>query len=208
MRMQVPELPSKTEFLKGIQAFKDEERRDAMYKVATFLLQHFWGKPAEMADALGVLLLTWNQAFYRYGLFDFDLLEESIRNNLPVIEGFRRRDILSISDSDRTAVGQLFDDFLRALRIDSGKSQGKTSPVSVAKALHLLAPGFFPLWDARIARAYHCYYDWKPADRYWEFCRITKEMASSLQGYSDRTDKTIVKLIDEYNYARFTGKWI
>jgi len=53
------------EVIRGSQAFRDHERRDAMYKVATFLVDHFWGAPAEMTDALGVLLLTWNQALYR-----------------------------------------------------------------------------------------------------------------------------------------------
>jgi hypothetical protein len=26
-------------------------------------INHFWGHPADIADSLGVLLLTWNQAF-------------------------------------------------------------------------------------------------------------------------------------------------
>lgn len=55
----------------GSEAFRAYERRDAMYKVATFLVEHHWGKPGEMANALGVVLLTWNNAFYRYGSFDF-----------------------------------------------------------------------------------------------------------------------------------------
>ena len=73
-------IPSREEFINGYKKFEEYEKRDAMYKVATFLVSHFWGKPAEMADGLGVLLLTWNQAFYRYGIFDFDRLEECIEN--------------------------------------------------------------------------------------------------------------------------------
>jgi len=72
-------IPSKKEFIRGIKTFERHEKRDAMYKVATFLVLQFWGKPSEMADGLGVLLLTWNQAFYRYGSFDFDELERCIR---------------------------------------------------------------------------------------------------------------------------------
>lgn len=62
-------IPNREEFLKGCEEFEKHEKRDAMYKVATFLVFHFWGKPSDMADGLGVLLLTWNQAFYRYGIF-------------------------------------------------------------------------------------------------------------------------------------------
>ena len=47
----------------GILAFQENGRRDAMYKVAAFLVRYFRGKPSDMADGLGVLLLTWNQAF-------------------------------------------------------------------------------------------------------------------------------------------------
>jgi len=66
-----------------------------MYKVATFLVSHYWGKPSDMADGLGVLLLTWNQAFYRYGIFDFDKLEKCITDNLRKIESFRGKDIFT-----------------------------------------------------------------------------------------------------------------
>ncbi len=38
-----------------------------MCKTATFLVNEFCAHPADIADSLGVLLLIWNQAFYRYG---------------------------------------------------------------------------------------------------------------------------------------------
>ncbi len=79
----------------GSQAFRSHERRDAMYKVATFLVDHFWGAPADMADALGVLLLTWNQALYRYGSFDFASLEHVLHENLTCLGEYRAREILS-----------------------------------------------------------------------------------------------------------------
>ena len=60
-------IPTVKEFRKGVAAFQKHEKRDAIYKIATFLVRNFWGQPAKMADSLGVLLLTWNQAFYRYG---------------------------------------------------------------------------------------------------------------------------------------------
>ena len=201
-------IPNREEFLKGCEEFEKHEKRDAMYNVATFLVSHFWGKPPDMADGLGVLLLTWNQAFYRYGIFDFDKLEECITENFQKIESFRNKDISSLSNSDEDVIKDLFNKFREALQIDSGSVQGRKSPVSVAKALHLLAPKFFPLWDDKIARAYKCYYNKNPAERYVSFCKITKAIADEVKNYTSRSDKTLIKLIDEYNYSKYTQGWI
>lgn len=201
-------IPNREEFIKGCEEFEKHEKRDAMYKVATFLVSHFWGKPSDMADGLGVLLLTWNQAFYRYGIFDFDKLEECITNNFQKIENFRNRNIFSLSTSDEDDIKELFTKFLETLQIDSGKKQGTKSPVAVAKTLHLLSPNFFPLWDDKIARAYGCYYNENPAEKYVSFCKITKTIADEVRNYTSRLDKTLIKLIDEYNYSKYTQGWI
>jgi hypothetical protein len=204
------DIPSPAEFKKGYQAFQLWERRDAMYKIATFLVDHFWGSPSEMADGLGVLLLTWNQAFYRYGPFDFDRLEECMSSNLNLLQGYRERTILDHSSADDKPIRHLFQQFLTALQICEGRKEGTKSPVAVSKALHLLAPEFFPLWDVKIARAYHCRYNDRPADKYLSFLRKMKRMAEELQFVVDprETSKTFLKLIDEYNYAKFTKGWI
>lgn len=200
-------IPDREEFLKGCEEYEKRDKRDAMYKTATFLVKHFWGKPSNMADGLGVLLLTWNQAFYRYGYFDFDKLEYCIKDNLQKIEYFRNKDILSFSDSDEKDIKEIFNKFLEALKINYGKKQGTKSPVAVAKTLHLLAPNFFPIWDDKIARAYDCYYNNNPADKYLKFCKITNLIADNVKNYNN-SDKTLTKLIDEYNYSKYTQKWI
>ena len=203
-------IPSPAEFKEGYHAFQRRERRDAMYRIATFLVDHFWGSPSEMADGLGVLLLTWNQAFYRYGRFDFDRLEECIFRNLNLLQEYRERNILSYSPTDDKSIRHLFQQFLAALQICEGKKKGTRSPVAVSKALHLLAPAFFPLWDVEIARAYHCRYNYNPVDKYLTFLKRMRRMARELQLVVDpqETSKTLLKLIDEYNYAKFTKGWI
>lgn len=184
--------------------FQTHEKRDAMYRTATFLVEHFWGKPLEMSDGLGVLLLTWNQAFYRYGLFDFDALEKCIVQNQPALDSYRNRDILNYTSADDDGIRFVYGQFLEALQITEGKSAGRQSPVAVAKALHLLAPAFFPLWDDRIARVYNCRYQYIP------FMQKMQELAQILAPHVDgrNTGKTLLKLIDEYNYAKFTKAWI
>ena len=129
----------------GSKAFRSYENRDAMYKVATFLVDHYWGKPTEMADALGVLLLTWNNALYRYGLFDFSALEDVLREKMKVLKTFRDRDIRSFVDEDNEKIGELFDAFLAALKIADGKKKGTRSPVAVAKSAAIFLPPHFSL---------------------------------------------------------------
>jgi hypothetical protein len=200
--------PSEKEFLEGCRAFEKHEKRDSMYKVATFLIKHFWESPREMTDALGVLLFTWNHAFYRYGLFDYDKLENCIKDNIQKLADFRKRNILSFKKDDEEYIKELFDSFHKALQISEGKSKGKSSSVAVSKALHLLAPAFLPLWDYEIAQAYHCYYNQNPAEEYIKFCKIAKKFAEIVQDYTTTTNKTLLKQIDEYNYSKYTQEWI
>jgi hypothetical protein len=189
-------------------AFRQRERRDAMYKTATFLVDHFWGKPTEVAEGLGVLLCIWNHAFYRNGPFDYDLLEKCIARNQSVLSEFRERNILTYSRDDDSKIKLLFQEFLEALRICEGKCKGRATPVGVAKALHLLGPAYFPLWDEKIARAYDCYYTKDAAGCYLAFFRIAKETAEALASHVQVGSKSLIKLIDEYNYAKYTKGWV
>ena len=274
------------EFRRCVEEYEKHEKYDAIYKIATSFVLRFGSKSSDIADVacgLDVLLLTWNQAFYRYGIFDFDKLENCITKNFRKIENFRNRDISSLSISDEENITDLFNEFLKALQIDTlrfsdenkkkytkkqleellskwnidyGGDDLKTiygsikdnskikdaiefsetrkkyieirisdlekeiahmvpeklimrSPVGVAKALHLLAPKFFPLWDERIAKAkpYKCYYDKNPAEKYVEFCKKTKIVADEVRNYISCSDKTLLKLIDEYNYSKYKQGW-
>ncbi|MHB8360203.1 MAG: hypothetical protein ACYDAO_05135 [Thermoplasmataceae archaeon] len=195
--------------------YLEEEPRDAMYKVSTYLISNFWDNDFEVSSALGVLLLTWNSAFYRYGDIDYLLIQSSISRHKTLIDDFRRRDIWSCSETDKESIREVYRDFLNSLRCKGKKNRknsGKLSfsPVSVAKALHLLCPTFFPLWDTKIATRYECYWRSNEAsfENYWNFINISKEQIinlikdlkkpSSLEGLGE------LKLIDEYNYLRFT----
>lgn len=206
MRAEYPVDPREVQA--GSNAFRAHEKRDAIYKVSSFLVEHSWGDPSQMADALGVLLLVWNNALYRYGLFDYTTLEQTLRTNMATLTGFRTRDIETFRKEDECLIKTLFATFLDALAIAEGKSKGRRSPVGVAKALHLLAPGFFPLWDDKIAKGYQCHYSRDPIGQYLRFMTISKNMAESLRGKVDIRGSTLLKVIDEYNYAKFTKGWI
>jgi len=197
-------VPDREELLKGCQLYEQHEQRDAMYKVATFLLKNFWGNYTEMTNGLGVLLLTWNNAFYRFSPFSFDDLENCISKNFRSLDSFRQRNILSFMDDDKQIIKNLFMDFLKALQ----DRNGRQTPVGVAKALHLLGPEFFPLWDNKIAKGYGCNYTKNPGDKYLIFCEKIKSEAGVLSTYENLPEKPIIKILDEYNYSRYTNGWI
>ncbi|MBN1214494.1 MAG: hypothetical protein JXA99_03535 [Candidatus Lokiarchaeota archaeon] len=197
---------SREEFLKGIKEYEIQEPRDTVYKITLFYIQNNWDNIEEMVDALNVFLRSWNRAFYRYGKSDFKCLESIIRKNYNILKSYRDKSILSFNSKDYSIIKKLFNELLEVLKIEN-KNGIKKSPVSVSKALHLLAPNYFPLWDQSIAIEYHCYYSKNPDEKYINFCKKIKEIAENIS-YEIETKKSLVKLIDQYNYAKYTKKWI
>jgi len=131
-----------------------------------------------------------------------------VLENLEILKSFRERNVTTLSENDEQNIERIFNEFMESLQIASGKK----SPVAVVKALHLLAPNFFPLWDYQIARAYGCNYHNNPAERYIQFMKVMKEFYEQIRNYNISPkyskDKTLLKLIDEYNYSKYTKKWI
>ncbi|MEZ5357738.1 MAG: hypothetical protein R3F48_02835 [Candidatus Zixiibacteriota bacterium] len=206
--MGVEKIITPAEINKGMNAFAKNEERDGFYKTATFVVEHFWGQSSEMVDGLSVLLLTWNAAFYRFGKFDYDLLESTILGNLSLLTNFRKRDIATYNSvNDDKDIRNLFLDFLDALKITNNNGTSK-SPVAVAKALHLCAPGFFPLWDKAIANEYKCNYSEDPEQKYIAFIEIMKNISDKLKGVTLPPTTTLLKAIDEFNYSKYTKHWI
>ncbi len=202
------------EFIDGIEKFRENESRDAIYRLARFIVEEFWKNEETMSDGLAAFLLIWNNSFYRFGRFNFGNLQETISKNKNRIENFKKKNISDFSKKDAKDIKELFNQFLEALQITTNKQNkmyGRKSPVAVAKTLHILAPDFFPLWDKEIAKAYKVNYQNNPADKYIEFMDKMKKLANKVKDYDELkkySDKSLLKLIDEYNYAKFTKKWI
>lgn len=199
----------------GHKRYVENEPRDTMYEAAAQLVAISWGEPRKMASGLGVLLLTWNSNFYRYGPLDFGSLEDCIERNLEQIQHFQNRSITTFRNADKESTRRLFGDFLMSTRKLAWKSSPeKLSPVSVAKALHILSPEFFPLWDDKIAKLHGCFW-WndarKGAAKYNAFMLKAKETVEHLQEHSEEikefSDRPILKLIDEHDYS-FAKGWL
>src|SRR5216683_328566 len=102
----------------------------------------------DLAESLALLLQTWNKDFYTrylrrsFDQSDFKAIRKILKLHATELEGFRFRGLDSLKADDEAVVGRLFGNFELVL-----------GPVGTAKALHLLAPQFFPLWDRQIAKA-------------------------------------------------------
>jgi hypothetical protein len=173
------------------------EPRNLFYEVAIELIDLASKKitKVSVAQALAVLLQTWNVSFYRFrkGFHAEDLatIEALVNAHLTTVQKYRDRTIATLSSDEEDAVGTLFSVFEHGL-----------GPVGAAKCLHLLAPRFFPLWDRAIAKAYRVKLD---RQGYLKFMRITKEQFQALTEHG-ATWSDLLKAIDEFNYCTYTIK--
>lgn len=183
---------------------------NSVYRLVGYSLKTQWGKIPEMVDALTVLLVTWNGRFYNPGLFSQQALSEWLSAHLKVVSELRGRDIATLNDSDDGKINELFRSLLPVLQPASGKWKDRTSPVSVGKSLHVLAPRFFPAWDGDIAYRYDCNFA-KTAKKgkskadvaceaYVRFCHRIQILVGELDPQLKTSDKPLLKRIDEYNY--------
>lgn len=148
-----------------------------------------------VAEALDVLLQTWNVSFYRFrgGFNEEDLakIKALVSDHHAMIEEYGQRSITSLALGEEDALRMLFSRFEDVL-----------GPVGAAKSLHLLAPLFFPLWDRAIAKAYHVNLDRGTPDGYISFMRISKEQCRVL-AEQGAPWPDLLKALDEYNYCTY-----
>lgn len=148
-----------------------------------------------------MLLQTWNRAYYQYRKFDnahFVSIEKLLVKHQSALARYRNRTIDDLDRAERTTVSTLFQAFEDVL-----------GPVGAAKALHLLAPGLFPLWDRAIADAYGLALGRAGSNgvRYWCFMLIAKQQCLELSR-KGLGCKNPLKSIDEYNCCKHTKGWL
>jgi len=223
------------DLLKACQFYAQKEQRDYVYPGSITTLQNNFENSSIMAKAISDLLMIWHLNFYRFGMFSQNLLEQCIATKLPLIHEFRLLNIRKLSFAD-SEVGKIEDLFTGFLDSTAGKNAKFTrrSPTAVSKALNLLAPKCFPLWDEAISQAYDCW--WVYSDfgllEYIKFMKLTKlQCINIVTEYSKayaindldlaeqrllqecisisgtNYDRSLLKIIDEYNYATYTKQW-
>ncbi len=153
------------------------------------------GTSLTLAEAVAVLLQTWNRSYYRFHDFSelhLKSIDAVLSQNYAELMNFRRRSIRGLRQSDELRVAKLY-----------AAVEAVLGAVGAAKCLHLIAPRFFPLWDRAIAAGYGCRLKkaGQNAEHYWKFMRITADQCASLPiGRQDG----VLKALDELNYCTFT----
>ncbi len=191
-------VPSKEEFLSAVEAYDGD---NYLYFDALRNLQANWGDPAKMADAIWPWLRSWHAPFYRWGNSDPNAIASAIKENIELLSDLRDRTIDMLCAADEPPIRTLFWAFSKGTgRTNSNGFQ--PSSVGAAKVLHLLSPGFLPLWDNKISDHYRCEQD---AFGYIKFCRMMKQFAAAIQPYLGKPDdRSLLKRIDEFNYSSIT----
>lgn len=205
-------VPTAEQLKAGIEAFYKNERRSRAYFVALSRVRDNWGAANEMANGAKFLLDSWHINFYRFGPFSFLALSDCIDKNRNILEIFKKRNITKYLESDDEIISLLFKDFLEALK--GGKNGNCRSPVAVSKTIHLFAPSFFPLWDNFIALHYETLWGsaYSGISQYISFSHKIREVITMISEYECLINpvpiRSALKILDEYNYSKFTKKWI
>ncbi len=171
-----------------------DEYADALNGVETGFRYNSVGA---VATAIGTLLKSWNNNYYRFhpdkkARLEADL-EQLVTEHFSMFLGVRDRSITSITGADRAFVLRLFAEFEATLR-----------PVGTAKALNLIAPSFFPLWDDSISFHYGVVLS---GSGYLLFMLISKYQVQGLDGALPE-GLAPLKAIDEFNYSKYTKGWV
>jgi hypothetical protein len=179
-------------------AYEANEPRDLFYRVALSLIEQVrqGSGLVTMPEALAVLLQTWNRTYYQrqrvaFDAAHFDAIDRLLLENASPLAGYWERSIDSLDAGDEPGVRQVFADFARVL-----------GPVGAAKALHLLAPRFFALWDNKIADKGYGLYD-RGNRAYWLLMRCVQAQVRMVGG-DDALGRNPIKAIDELAFCRFT----
>jgi len=195
--------PTRKELDSARRTFRKYESRDVFYRAATDLVSlALKGETSiNVAEALAVLLQTWNRSYYRFHpatAQHFEALEAVLTKDAVWLADVRDRSIDSFGSEDEAALIATFDDFESVL-----------GPVGAAKALHLLAPNFLPLWDREIARIYGLQLARTGLNgpRYVRMIRTVQGQVERLGGV-DAVEGNPLKRIDEYNYCHYTKSWM
>lgn len=195
-RSDTAELPTDAEVVANRAIYAVAEPRDLAYKVARNLIERSGAddEPFSLGDGVAILLMSWNGNFYR---FHQDRLRTLVADLDSLISTFatplgqwRTRSAASYEPSvDAKGVELIYRAFVRVLW-----------PVGTSKALHVLSPGYFPIWDQAIARAFHL--GLSPQETSVSSYLKLMELASRFARTSRLEDP--LKALDEWAYVRFT----
>lgn len=198
---------------KQCKKYHESEERDCVYLVVMrFLKQN--RSQEDLLLGLRTLLLDWNAGYYRPRPDKRRSLERDLRNALKVSENelknLAEERLERIRSQEKaSSIRKVFKTFMNHL----------TSGVSVTKALHVINPELFMVWDRDIRAVYHKVHGYGHIEGneecYLKFMEQCRSMIESLLNTTYEEDiiradptykkygfrETLAKTMDECNYV-------
>ena len=221
----------------GSRAFVQNETRGKAYPDALGEVQRPFGDPKSSCRGICDLLDAWHGSFYRFGRFDETEILRSVSQHHGDLVALQADSIrgVELGSEFEARVMPVFEALLDATA-SRGQKSTKRTVTGTSKSLSLLAPNLFPMCDDAIGAAYKCPWVFADFGflEYMRFTQYMRMLAEQLvveysrkQGIGDLNqaetllvadiksysgdpwnyDKTLLKTIDEYNYARHTKGW-
>jgi len=218
-------------------AFVENERRGYAYADALNEVQSNFGRPDSICKGICNLLGAWHQSFYRFGPFDQAKILKAVECHHKELTGLRTKNIrnVELGDDFEAQIKPIFHSFLNATAGTNRRFTRRTV-TGTSKGLSLLAPNLFPMVDEAISVAYDCWWVYSDFGfiEYTRFMRYMRVLADQMvSGYArgqritdlgraetllvgeikaysgDRYqyNKSLLKTMDEYNYAKYTETW-
>jgi hypothetical protein len=216
-------------FLEYCKKYHEEEPRDIAYVLSSSIVSRDPTNTSFILAGAKLIIITWNAAgFQRLSRENKADLENDIlkaykktETKLKELKG-ERLELLNLNDAQlKGGIKSIF------LEFSSKKSIGLTG---ASKILHILNPHVFMMWDANIRNAYHKLHSKShkvgDGECYLEFLRQSQEIIKAILSKKSEDDlwrehltfvdkefmkafsfkETTLKMLDEYNYVRFTRK--
>jgi len=199
VRRFVSEMKSPEKLLRGCEKFHEMEPRDIMYLVARKIILENPNAEYHILAGIEVLLLTWNTVYLQRQpekvkrSLEGDILE-AYRNTKNDFEFLKDKKLETIDLKDPDIVNRIKRIFKTFISHKSIESTG------ASKAIHLINPELFMMWDNEIKKNHHKLHPFyrirseSSEECYVEFMKMMQEVARGIL-----EQKTINEIRQMYN---------
>jgi hypothetical protein len=232
----VEEIKNPEKLLKGCERFHKAEPRDIIYVVSGKIISENTNNLDHILAGIKTLLSVWNTQYLRMKKKEIrerleDDILEAYRESTPYFDKLHGEKLEDVDLNNSEIVGAVKTIFRN---FSNRESIGITG---ASKAIHLIKPQLFMIWDSSIKRAYYRirpYYRKKAEGDsvcYVEFMKKSQEIAKSIFTKISASElwekhllllkeekrqflktfahiETLPKMLDECNYVRITQKTI
>jgi hypothetical protein len=192
--------PTASELRAAHDTYVANEKRDYVYRVARRMLDGAGeGAGCTAAEAIVLLLQVWNGRSKYTRALELDAIAALLEQTAEARRVFEHRNIASVAPDELPQIEGIYADFHPLF-----------GGVGAAKALGLLHPRVFPLWDTAIGKAY-IGYKWSEPElqpaHYGTFAGLCSEQCTVAVS-EEEFGRTLLKTLDEWNFSVWTKGWI